>query len=839
VSTIAKSLELALQQHRAGRLEQAEHLYRQILQDDPTCADAWHLLGLLAHQAGRSETAIEHINRAIGLEASNAVFHSSLGLAYRESRQLAKAAASYQEGLKLQPNDIDGHFVLGVVLKELKRFGESAASFRQVLQLEPDSTRAHYQLGCVFQKSGRPAEATSHFQQVLRSQPENAEVHYRLGVVVWEQGKIDEALPHFEQSLQLQPDQPIAYNYLGVGLARRARFGQALTCFRKAIQLWPHYVEAYKNLGAALGEQGEFTPAISNLKRAIELDPNHVDAHYNLGVTFEKLGQLDEAAACYEQALRLQPDYFRAYNNLGLVFSKQGKNEAAERYFQKAIQVNPRYAKAYYHLGSLYRYQEETETARQYFQHASNLEPDHILWRLEIDILCPSIMPDRRPIYAWRKRIETALARYPERSIDLLRWLPEIPGGSNIYPPFEFAYHGENDRPFKEKLARLFTVPQSTSTPASSQITGPYSDNQLHIGFLVTKNHELGLIYFVAGVINHLNPDFKVSIICPAPAVNRIRPAIEKEDAEILVIPENLATAVKKIKAENFDLIYYWEVGTDTFNYFLPFFRLAPVQCTSWGNPTTTGVPQMDYFLSSESYEIKGAETHYSEQLVRLKTLGVYYKKLSTPAPLKPRSYFGLSEEEHIYLCTQNLKKIHPDFDPILGEILRRDEKGKVLLKAKKERLNRDLMARFKRTIPDVLDRIELVLQQSYDDFLNLIAVSNVLLDTVHYSGGTTSFESLSLGTPIVTLPTGFMRGRMTLGCYRKIGVMDCVAESAEEYVEIAVRLGTDRGYREEIKARILAANDALYEDMAAVREMEQFFRWAIEKARADNDNPN
>jgi predicted O-linked N-acetylglucosamine transferase (SPINDLY family) len=102
------------------------------------------------------------------------------------------------------------------------------------------------------------------------------------------------------------------------------------------------------------------------------------------------------------------------------------------------------------------------------------------------------------------------------------------------------------------------------------------------------------------------------------------------------------------------------------------------------------------------------------------------------------------------------------------------------------------------------------------------------MLDPLHFGGGNTTYEGLAIGTPIVTLPSQFMRGRVTAACYRKMQVADCIAPDPAGYVEMALRLGTDPEYRDRVKAKILAANHVLYEDVAAVRELEQFFVTAV-----------
>ncbi|MEW5944437.1 MAG: hypothetical protein AB1710_11420, partial [Pseudomonadota bacterium] len=104
-----------------------------------------------------------------------------------------------------------------------------------------------------------------------------------------------------------------------------------------------------------------------------------------------------------------------------------------------------------------------------------------------------------------------------------------------------------------------------------------------------------------------------------------------------------------------------------------------------------------------------------------------------------------------------------------------------------------------------------------------------------HFGGGNTAYEALAVGAPIVTWPGAYMRGRVTYACYRKMGVMNCVADSPDQYAELAVRLGCDRSFREEIRAKILASNSALYEDAGALRELEKFF---VDALRENPANP-
>ncbi|MCK7576710.1 MAG: hypothetical protein MZV65_12985 [Chromatiales bacterium] len=293
------------------------------------------------------------------------------------------------------------------------------------------------------------------------------------------------------------------------------------------------------------------------------------------------------------------------------------------------------------------------------------------------------------------------------------------------------------------------------------------------------------------------------------------------------MLPNNLEAARRTISDLELDILYYQDIGMDAFTYFLAFSRLAPVQCVSFGHPDTTGIPNMDYWVSSENFETEGASEHYSEKLFLLRNLGTlaYYYRPTLAQPAKGRGDFGLPADRNIYLCPQSLFKLHPDFDVILANILRQDLSGEiVLLEARTKAWGEIPRRRFGETIPDGSRRIRFLSGMSQDDFLALIAASDVMLDTIYFNGMNTSLEAFAVGTPVVTMPTTLQRGRHTYGMYKKMDLHECIARTPDEYVGISVRLGTDPKYRDEVKSRILSRSAVLYEDPGVVAEFERFF---------------
>src|SRR6185436_11986309 len=301
---------------------------------------------------------------------------------------------------------------------------------------------------------------------------------------------------------------------------------------------------------------------------------------------------------------------------------------------------------------------------------------------------------------------------------------------------------------------------------------------------------------------------------------------IRARSDRFVALPGELDAARRVIAELELDVLFYQDIGMEPFTYFLAFSRLAPVQCVSFGHPDNTGIPTLDYFVSNDLFEGDGAEQHYSERLFLLRNLGTlayYYRPL--PAVTKSRQAFGLPESGTLYLCPQALFKVHPSFDPMLGEILRADPAARlVLIEGRSKHWGRLLRARLERSFPDAADRVCFLPRQSGADFNSLIAACDVMLDTPHFNGMNTSLEAFAAGVPVVTLPTDLQRGRHTTGMYRKMGLPECVAKSSHDYVRLALRLGREMEYRRHVAGEISRRSDVLFEDRRAVEEFERFF---------------
>jgi tetratricopeptide (TPR) repeat protein len=291
--TVPQALDLAVQQHQAGQLEQAEQIYRAILKVQPQQVDALHLLGLLAYQRGQHEQANTYISQALRYQPDFAEAYSNLGMVLQAQRQRAEAEACFQQALRLRPDFAEAHNNLGNALQEQGKLTEAQECYQQALRLRPDFAEAHNNLGNVLRELGQFEAAQASYQQALRLEPVYAEAHNNLGVILQKQGQIEDAVANYQQALYHKPD----------------------------------FAEAHNNLGNVLQEQGQLAEAQASLQQALRLKPDYAEAHNNLGVVLQEQGQLAEALASYQEALRLQPDYAKAHVNLGVAWLLRGNFE--------------------------------------------------------------------------------------------------------------------------------------------------------------------------------------------------------------------------------------------------------------------------------------------------------------------------------------------------------------------------------------------------------------------------------------------------------------------------------------------------------------------------------
>lgn len=636
-------------------------------------------------------------------------------------------------------------------------------------------------------------------------------------------GDLARAEQLYVKVLEADPRQSDAWNGVGVMAQQLGRHELAIQYFDRAISIDATHGSYFSNRGVALHDLGRFDEAALSHQRALQLNGNDPAAYNNLSIVLRDLGRLDEARVCCQHALRLKPDYAEAHNNLGNVLKDQNQFAPALACYQQAVSLNPRYAPGFNNLGVLYRELGLIDEARKAFAQSNVLEPDAGL-RLKSMLLMPIVPDSLEQISRERARLTGEAQQLMTEPLELVN--PAIKVGMTV---FYTAYHGLDDTALQRQLGELFlhAAPSLAYVAPHCRAERPLRRGRLRIGFLSKFFHEHTIAKLTAGIARNLSREkFEVVLFRFPGNEDRWAEFMRQSADHSVVLSPRIEQAREQVAACELDLLFYPDLGMDPLTYFLAFSRLAPVQCVTWGHPVTTGIPSIDVFLSSRLLEPEEGAAHYNERLLLLENLPTFYYRPERPhASGTTRAAFGLPEGVPLYLCPQSLFKLHPDFDRVMAGILRADQHGKiVLLAGQQPEWTEQLLARLRRTMPEMLDRILFVGRQPAPLFIELLAHVDVILDPLHFSGGNTSYEAFAVGTPIVTCPGPFMRSRVTAALYRQMGVEDCVASSSEHYVELAVRLAGDAAWREQMRERIRASNHRLYENTALVRELEELF---------------
>lgn len=664
--------------------------------------------------------------------------------------------------------------------------GEAVRLFNEILQQAPQHHPTLHFYGLALAQQGDEQQALALLKKAVALDNKNPMYLNNLGELFRKTDHIKDARTCFEAVTQMEPTMPEAFYNLAKVLKDLKDYAGATRCYLKAIALKPEYINALYNLANLQREEGREDKALENFRRVLELDPNHESALTNIGNTLKDKDEHTESLECYQKALALNPDNIDLRTNLAQAYRQLGRFDEADEQYRKLIKVYP-----------------------DKWEYAFHLETQ-----------CPIIPENAQVIVDYRAYLKNTLTDFAQR--DRVFDMEKL-HSSGIEPPFHLSNFDGDILELKQQYASFFRKILPQYEPKKN-------NGKPHIGIMVTHNHEGVFLKCMTNVVMGLSTKaMRVSIVCSLAGKNIFESRFQKTELEYIVLPDRIDHAAEVIHNACLDFIYYWEVGTDSTNYFLPFFNLAPVQCTGVGWPVTSGIKEIDYFVSSRLLEHENSARLFSETLVPLGDLPLSYKQIQMPEKFHSRDHFSIKQKQNIYLCTQAIHKFNPDFDNLIAGILQRDPNGYFYFIARQPQFKTDLwLQRIKTAYPEISNRIVALEYLSRDEFFSLLSVVDVMLDTPHYSGANTSYDALSVNCPVVTLPSLYHIGRFTLSLYKKMDMEECVAASAQDYIDIALKLGIEKDYRQQISEKIKQRKELLFDDHSVVKEHEAFFLNAI-----------
>ncbi|MEQ8850650.1 MAG: tetratricopeptide repeat protein [Phycisphaerales bacterium] len=304
MSTIDDVIKLATKAQQSGNLLQAQTLYMQVLDQDPTNAQVLAMLALVYAQQGNTDGAINSMKRAVHVRPSEPIYHYQLGHALLERGDVDEAIGAFRTCSSLAPHHQNAAFMLGKACMAANRFEDAREAYRRVTEIAPSMPQAHNNLGNALRALGRHDEARDSYRIALQLQPNDAETVCNLGNVHRDLGEIDEAIEHFQKAIELDPTLTTAHSNLAHVYERTHRLEEAMKAGERALELDPSHPPANRLVARIDLREGRVEEAGARLSRLVDvasLDESLGHASIELGTVLERLERYDEAFAAVER----------------------------------------------------------------------------------------------------------------------------------------------------------------------------------------------------------------------------------------------------------------------------------------------------------------------------------------------------------------------------------------------------------------------------------------------------------------------------------------------------------------------------------------------------------
>lgn len=725
-------------------------------------------------------------------------------------------------------------------LHEAGRVGEARALYQAILARDPEHADSLHLLGLITAQGGDPVAGVALIQRAIAAEPERAPFHNSLGIAYGLFGRGEDAVTAYRRAVTLRPESAEILNNLGTALCALGRHAEAVVCYRAAAERAPDLAEICYNLANVLGVCGPSNEIEACYARAIALRPDYADAWANYGRWLLTQARWADAEIRLTEATRLAADRPSGWNDLAVALREQGHTAKARACLQQAIILAPKSASAHYNLGCLLLEQGETDAAAACQRAAIAADPGDGAARLAF---CMAQIP---VLYMTQTEVAVRRARYAvalQALIDGVNADADTAGLTRSLAvaigrvqPFFLPYQGEDDRALQaaygELACRVLHETEAVAAVASRPARGARIRVGIVSGFFC--DHTLFKLFLEGWMTQLDRTRFEVTGFHTG-CVSDVQTAHSAAWCDGFVQGARSAAAWQgAIRDAAPHVLLYPEVGMDPIAARLAAQRLAAVQCVSWGQPETTGFPTVDYFLSSELMEPLEGDAHYTERLVRLPNLGLWYRSDERSASPLDRATLGLRADVPVYWSGQALYKYLPQYDEVYPRIAAAVGACQFVFVgfAKSAEVTAAFRTRLDRAFSaaglDATRYCVMLPPMSQDSFVAAVGLADVVLDTPGWSGGKSTLDCLAVDPAVVTLPGRFMRGRHTAAILRRIGCQATVAGSIDEYVAIAARLGRDAAWRDAVRRAVASGKTLAFTDGSYIRGLEGFLVEAV-----------
>ncbi len=718
------------------------------------------------------------------------------------------------------------------------------------------------QKGLQRMRAGDISLARSHFQRSVKLDPQNANAWHSLGIAQLQLGLRALAIKAFRTSVKLRPNFADAHTELGKALLADSRAPEAIRSFQNALTFRKNNVDAIFHLSRALEAIGNLTAAEEGYRQALGMRANHVEAMVGLGnllrrtqrfpeaiIAFESArrmaptdasiansharvlcdaGRVPEAVAIARHAVALQADDSVNWTTLGVAQRQMRDNEGAIESLRHALRLDENNATAALELAFVLDDTGDTDAARKIWKNARGHPGfnERVRWLHALSL--PAIYRDNDEIDAAHKRFSEGLSELDDGlKLDSKFAVDQAVDAASSVAPFFLHYQPRDNTKLQCQFGDLVTRVMKRAAPALADPCEWTMRSRTRTRVGVVSSHLMDHTvsrYFRTMIAALDRQHFDVHVWYSGGALDASTAEIAANVEAFVDTRVDSLRLAHEIRAAKLDVLVYPEIGMDAKHQALASLRLAPVQCALYGHPATSGLLNVDYFLSGDSIEPVDAQTHYRERLIRFPGIGTQPLR---PPPIGDGTWYDeLARDRPVLLCTQNFLKLVPNFDITLAKIVAETDacigffaRNPPLMRRCRERI----VSAFVAHGLDTERHLAFIPAKTHADYLAGLANAPLILDTPWFSGGATSLDAIHVGTPIVAWKGAMLRGRQTAAMLSLMGIPETIATDETEYVDICVSLLNDEGRCAALRESMRAKRSVLFDDSRPVNAFAEF----------------
>lgn len=659
-----------------------------------------------------------------------------------ESGDLIKACECYRRAVQLAPGYATAHLNLGIGLEAIGNLDEACKSYEAALAIDPADVFANYNLGRQLFSRNAIAEARPLLSRAIAGNADFVDARVVLARLLENAGELDAAAAELEQALRVRPDYFGALGNYADLLVKLKRPEEAIAALRRAVAVQPTESEANYKLAYLLAEAGQAEDAERFAQQAARSNPNSANARALLVNLYLARGALANAAAEAEAALKLRPQWLDLLFDYGLILKRIARQAEAEAAFRRAIELDPTYVRAYQMLGAVLTAQGRIQDALDVFADGRKHSAD------AFDLESPEL----------------------------------------------FALNCKDDIPIEELFARHvdFGKRLEQSHPARFATFGnaPDPGRRLRVGF-VSGDFQYHVVPLFLLPFLEERDRAATEVFCYATGdttdshTERLRGLADVWRSASRMPAAQLADL---IHGDGIDILVDLAGHSGTPNLRVFAHRPAPVQATWVGYLNTTGLSRIQYRISDQQCDPPGlTDRFHTEQLLRLPNSQWCYRPFvevayEHEAPVMRNGHVTFGSFNQTVKITAAVRRL---WGRILTEVA---DAKLVVVGVVDERAREDLYRDLEQAGVERA-RVTMVPYIAIEEYYRWFGRVDIALDTMPFSGGTTTFDALWMGAPVITCPGVRSWSRSAASILTTLGLSECIAASPDDYVQRAVQL--------------------------------------------------